>query len=200
MFPDAVRKVPRVLTAPSPRHFGWRKAMLELLLLGACLAAGGCASAPPAPLPTVAAVDLSRYMGVWYEAALIPNSFQAVCAGDTQARYELEGERVRVLNRCRTAAGEVTAARGVAEAVPGSGNAKLKVSFFRPFYGDYWILALDPAYQWVLVGVESRRYAWILARRPQIEEATLAALLDRAAELGFDRAAFRRTPHSRPIE
>jgi apolipoprotein D and lipocalin family protein len=164
------------------------------------MAAFSCATAPRRPLPTVDAVDLARYMGVWYEAALIPNSFQAVCAGDTQARYELEGELVRVVNRCRTAAGDVTEARGVAKVVSGSGNAKLKVSFFRPFYGDYWILDLDPGYQWALVGVESRKYAWILSRRPQLEQATIEKLLARAAELGFERLAFRRTRHAHPIE
>lgn len=160
----------------------------------------GCAGAPRPPLPTVAAVDLERYMGVWYEAALIPNSFQAVCASDTQARYTLEGGRVWVENRCRTETGEVVSARGVAEAVPGSGNAKLRVSFFRPFYGDYWILDLDPDYRAALVGVESRAYAWILARSPQLDAEAFERLLARAEALGFDRALFRRTRHLSPIE
>lgn len=173
---------------------------LSFCLLGIIgIAAFSCATAPPRPRPTVDSVDLGRYMGIWYEVALIPNSFQAACAGDTQASYELEGELVRVLNRCRAETGEVIAARGVAKTVPGSGNAKLRVSFFRPFYGDYWILALDPGYRWVLVGVDSRKYAWILSRRPDLDETTIEALLSRAAELGFDRAAFRRTPHTRPI-
>jgi apolipoprotein D and lipocalin family protein len=177
-----------------------------LRIMGFCLLAligiivCGCAGAPRRPLPTVDAVDLGRYMGAWYEVALLPNNFQAACAGDTQARYELEGELVRVLNRCRAETGEVIAARGVAKTVPGSGNAKLRVSFFRPFYGDYWVLAIDPGYRWVLVGVESRKYAWILSRRPDLDETTIEALLSRAAELGFDRAAFQRTRHSRPIE
>ena len=87
-------------------------------------------------------------------------------------------------------------ARGIARVVEGSGNGKLRVSFFRPFYGDYWILALDPGYRWVLVGEPGRSYAWILAREPKLDEATLEALLTRAAALGFDRQAFLRTPHT----
>ena len=78
----------------------------------------------------------------------------------------------------------------------GSRGAKLLVSFFRPFYGDYWILALDPGYRWVLVGEPGRSYAWILAREPKLDEATLEALLSQAAALGFDRRAFLRTPHT----
>ena len=48
--------------------------------------------------------------------------------------------------------------------VDGSGNTKLRVSFYRPFYGDYWILAIDPAYEWVLVGEPQRKFAWVLAK------------------------------------
>jgi apolipoprotein D and lipocalin family protein len=80
--------------------------------------------------------------------------------------------------------------------VAGSQGARLRVSFFRPFYGDYWVLELDPAYRWVLVGEPSRKYAWVLARDPELDDATLDALLARAAALGFDRKAFIRTPHS----
>jgi apolipoprotein D and lipocalin family protein len=80
--------------------------------------------------------------------------------------------------------------------VEGSHGAKLRVSFFRPIYGDYWILDLDPDYRWVLVGEPSRKYAWILARAPDLDAATQETLLTRAAELGFDRQAFVSTPHA----
>jgi apolipoprotein D and lipocalin family protein len=84
--------------------------------------------------------------------------------------------------------------------VDGSGNAKLRVSFFWPFYGDYWILDLDSDYRQVLIGTPSRDYAWVLSRTPQMDEAVLQALLDKAARLGFDKAAFKRTPQTRPLE
>jgi apolipoprotein D and lipocalin family protein len=84
--------------------------------------------------------------------------------------------------------------------VEGSGNAKLRVSFFWPFYGDYWVLALDDDYRQVLVGAPNRKHAWELSRTPQMDEAALQALLDRAAALGFDKAAFQRTPQTQPLE
>lgn len=43
---------------------------------------GATASAQPSELPplrTVAQVDLSRYLGRWYEIARLPNSFQKKC-------------------------------------------------------------------------------------------------------------------------
>lgn len=164
----------------------------------ACLT--GCISTPAVPLPTVEAVDLNRYMGTWYEIASLPNWFQRSCASDTQARYALAGDDVRVANRCRRADGGVEEANGVAKVVGGSGNAKLRVSFFRPFYGDYWILALDPDYRWVLVGHPSREYGWVLSRSPTLDTAKVDSILDRAVALGYDRAAFRRTPQMRPID
>jgi len=161
--------------------------------IGAAVLLAACTSSHP-PLATVPAVDLDRYYGTWYEIARLPNRFQAKCVSDTQATYRPDGKAVRVLNQCRTANGTLEQASGVARVVAGSHGARLRVSFFRPFYGDYWILDLDPDYRWVLVGEPGRQYAWILARSPRLDEATLETLLTRAAALGFDRQAFIRTP------
>jgi apolipoprotein D and lipocalin family protein len=178
------------------------KAQTRMIAGVAAVAAGltGCVSKPAVPLPTVEAVDLNRYMGAWYEIALLPNRFQAVCVADTQAHYRIDGDVVRVTNRCRGADGGIEEANGVAKVVERSGNAKLRVSFFRPFYGNYWILAIDPDYRWVLVGEPGREYGWVLSRTPALNEATLAAVLQKAAALGYDPAAFRRTPQMRPLD
>src|SRR3569623_3410108 len=150
------------------------------------------------PLATVPAVDLDRYYGRLYEIARLPNRFQAMCVSETQATYRPDGNTVAVLNQCQTATG-LEQAKGIAKVVAGSRGARLKVSFFRPFYGDYRILDLDPDYRWVLVGEPGRQYASNLAREPKLDEATQAALLARAAELGFDRQAFIMTPHTRAL-
>ncbi|HQT33102.1 MAG: lipocalin family protein [Thiobacillus sp.] len=165
-------------------------AVLATALLAAC-------TTPAPPLPTVPAVDLGRYSGTWYEIARLPNRFQAMCVSDTRATYQPDGKGVLVVNECRTADGRIEQATGVAKQVEGSDGAKLRVSFFRPFYGDYWILELDPDYRWVLVGEPGRNYAWVLAREPVLDEATLEKLLARATALGFERQAFLRTPHTR---
>jgi apolipoprotein D and lipocalin family protein len=149
------------------------------------------ASAPA--LPTVASVDVQRYLGTWVQQALIPNRFQAQCASDTRATYARDGDGLSVLNQCRRTDGQLEEAKGVAKIVEGSNNAKLRVSFFRPFYGDYWVLALEPNYQWVLVGEQSREYGWILSRQAKLDDATLNQILDRAVALGYDRTRFVRS-------
>jgi apolipoprotein D and lipocalin family protein len=147
-------------------------------------------------LPTVASVDVPRYLGTWYQQALIPNKFQAMCASDTRATYLRDGDGLVVVNQCRKADGQVETAKGVAKIVEGSNNSKLRVSFFRPFYGDYWVLALDPDYNWVLVGEPNREFGWVLSRNTKLDEATLNQILDRAVSVGYDRTAFKRSLQS----
>lgn len=147
-----------------------------------------------APMPVVASVEVSRYLGSWHQVAWIPNSFQGDCASDTQATYTLDGKDLRVQNQCKDLNGKTTEAIGIAKIVEGTNNAKLRVSFFRPFYGNYWVLALDPDYQWVLVGEPKRTFGWVLARDKQLAPATLNHILDRAVALGYERAAFKVSP------
>jgi apolipoprotein D and lipocalin family protein len=162
------------------------------LALAALLALGACATTPPGPpVATVASVDLTRYAGTWYEVARFPNSFQdgrgRRCVATT-ATYALRDDgQVGVTNRCLDAAdgNREAIATGTAYAVEGSGNARLRVSFFWPFYGDYWVIGLDPAYRWAVVGAPGRDYLWILSRSPTMGAGDYAEAVGIAATQGF---------------
>jgi len=150
-------------------------------------------------LTTVAAVDLERYLGHWYEIARLPAWFQRKCSGDTSATYTRSANGIEVLNRCRTARG-FDEARGIARIVEPQSNAKLQVSFFsllgwRPVWGDYWVIQLAADYSWAVVGEPSRRYAWVLAREPQLSEATLAAIMAKLEQQGYDPQQLLFTAH-----
>src|SRR5690606_11711649 len=112
-----------------------------------------CASKHP-PLPTVESVDLDRYQGTWYEIASIPVPEQEGCYGTT-ASYAVRGDgTVDVLNRClKGAKAEPSIARGTAIPKEGTNNSQLEVNFFGPFGGDYYIVALDPDYEYAMVAV-----------------------------------------------
>ncbi len=143
---------------------------------------------------TVPSVDLARYVGRWYEIARLPNGFPKKCAGGVTATYALRPDRkVTVLNECRKASGEITRAKGTAKIADKKTNAKLKVTFFWPFYGDYWILDLGPNYEYAVVGEPGRRYLWILSRTPQIDDALYQGLLAKMAEEGFDTGRMIKT-------
>ncbi|WP_295753918.1 lipocalin family protein [Undibacterium sp.] len=178
-------------------------ARTALLLISSAvfiLSLSACASGKQAPLATVSSVDLARYQGKWYEVALLPNRFQAMCVADTQAEYRPKGEAIEVINRCRKIDGSIEIAEGIAKVVPASGNSKLRVSFFRPFYGNYWILDLDPNYQWVLVGEPGRKYGWVLSRTAVLPAATFNTILDKAASLGYQRSDFQLSPQTTPLD
>jgi apolipoprotein D and lipocalin family protein len=145
----------------------------------------------------VQAVDLERYAGRWYEIVRLPNRFQRRCAGDVTATYTLrEDGRVDVVNECVREDGGREVATGTAWQ-PDPPEGRLKVRFFWPFSGDYWIIDLDPDYQWALVGEPDRDNLWVLARQPQMEEAQLQRILETARHEGYDLEGLIRTPHTR---
>lgn len=166
-----------------------------MLIFGLSVLAGAIASGQSATtVRTVDKVDLNRYLGVWFEIARFPNSFQRSCAGDVRATYAMRADgRIDVINRCRTADGEMKEARGVARVVDARTNAKLKVRFapaaltFLPFvWGDYWILGLADDYSWAVVGSPDRKYLWILSRTPSLDPERHEAALAAATDNGFD--------------
>ena len=161
-----------------------------LMLLTACTAAQA------APVSTVPKVDLDRYLGTWYEIAHLPMFFQRQCVGDTTAQYGLrEDGRISVLNRCRTAKGWQEAI-GRAKVMPDTGNAKLKVTFFWPFSGDYWVIGLDPEYRWALVGNPSRKYLWLLSRTPSLSQDQLDIARQAALAQGYNLTGLLMTPNT----
>lgn len=148
-----------------------------------------------APLDVVPSVDLARYAGKWYEIARLPNRFQRDCAANTTATYTLRPDgKITVRNECREAGGRQKSATGTARPADAKGpNTKLKVTFFWPFSGDYWIIDLDPEYRWAVVGEPGRRYLWILSREPRMDTALYQQIVERAKQRGFDTGKLLKT-------
>jgi len=160
------------------------------------LAAGGLVAAAAAvgkyskkndPLDTVPGVDLDRYQGRWYEIALLPQRFEKGCHCVFAEYTRHPGGHVEVYNHCRKGGpdGREKTAKGKAFPVAGSHNSKLKVQFFWPFRGDYWVLELDPDYQHVLVGAPDRASLWVLSRTPRLDPAIYNRLVQSARQKGF---------------
>jgi apolipoprotein D and lipocalin family protein len=162
---------------------------------GLLLMVSACGSRHP-PLPTVSHVDLVRYLGTWYEIARYPAPFQEGCVATSAAYSPREGGGIHVLNRCHVEHfdGELREAKGRAKIVDSATNARFKVTFFWPFWGDYWVLGLGPDYEWALVGEPSRRFLWILSRTPQMEPAVYDEIVGKLPELGYDAGRLIFTP------
>lgn len=169
-------------------------------VLATLLIAGACTATTTDrlklnPLRTVDRVDLGRYTGTWYEIASFPQSFQKGCTGTT-ATYSLQksGE-IEVFNRCNLDVldGAEKSATGWARVVDTNSNARLKVSFFRPFWGDYWIIDLGPNYEFAVVGHPGRDYLWVLSRTPKMSDSVYAGILERLREQQYQVERLRRT-------
>jgi apolipoprotein D and lipocalin family protein len=147
------------------------------------------------PLQTVPKVDLARYMGTWYEIAAFPQRFEKGCVAST-ATYSLRNDgKVAVLNQCRneTLDGKLRRARGTAWVVDKHTNAKLKVCFFWPFSGDYWIIDLGSNYEYAVVGHPKRTYLWILSRKPQMDSNPYENILQRLKAQQYDVSRLKKT-------
>jgi apolipoprotein D and lipocalin family protein len=178
-----------------------RKLILAAALGVATLGLSACATLSRGPVgnsvvPQPAKpVELARYLGLWYEFARYENGFEKDCEAVTATYSQRDDGKIGVRNACRKGSidGAEKIANGKAKIVPDSGGAKLKVSFFGPFYGEYWVLDHADDYSWSIVGEPSGRYLWILTRAGRPDAGQAAALIRRAGQLGYDEKLIRLT-------
>ena len=145
------------------------------------------------PLESVSKVDLSRYTGRWFEIAKYPNRFERKCDSNTTAIYTLRNDgKISVLNTCKTREGKLTQSNGWAKVVDQATGSKLKVTFFWPFFGDYWIIDLGSKYEYAVIGEPSRTYLWILSRTAKIDDKLYSEIAARLAAKGYDATKLER--------
>jgi len=163
------------------------------LLLIFLIALTGCSSSDKPPPTTAKFVNIKKYLGKWYEIASLPNYFQRGCRC-TNAQYKwLGNNKISVLNQCiKGSDKKYSQAKATAWPV-NTNNSKLKVQFFWPFKGDYWIIYLQKNYQYVLVGSPNYEYLWILSRKKSLPKPIIKRLISIAQKKGFDTNKLRFT-------
>lgn len=174
------------------------KLIMQVLLFALLLGAAPLLQAAE-PVTSVPNVELDRYLGKWYEIGRLPMYWQRKCVSDTTAEYgKGEDGKITVTNRCLHEDHKPDIVTGSAVVVPNSGNAQLKVTFFWPISGNYWVIGLDQDYRWALVGTPNRKYLWLLSRTPVLTQADTDAALQIAHREGYDMTQWIVTPHSQP--
>ena len=135
---------------------------------------------------TVQTLNLSYFMGKWYEIARYEHRFEKDMTHVTADYFMLPDGKIQIINR------------GIKDGIPKEviGKAKqpdpqqnpgrLKVSFFLWFYSDYYILELDKGYQYAVIGSSTDKYLWILSRTPQLPQVTLDKILQNLKQRGYD--------------
>lgn len=161
---------------------------LTLLVLVA-LAAPLAISAQKKEITTVATVDLQKFTGKWYEIGRIPNKFQAKCAGNVSATYTRKSNGdLEAQNDCLATNGIAMSSKGDVKVVDKATHAKLKAS-----WGDFWIIDLDPQYQYAAVSDAKGNTLWILGRAPKMSDAVYQAILRRVEAMGFNPGKVAKT-------
>ena len=152
-------------------------------VIAAAMALAGCVSGPKVDNTPVAALDLNRYLGEWYEIARFDHSFERGVE-QAKANYTQNADgTIKVVNsgvkdgKPKTAIG-----KGKMTDTPGL----LRVSFFGPFYADYRVMLIDKDYTYALVGSSSADYLWLLSRSPELSETAKSEILAEAQRRGYD--------------
>ena len=156
-----------------------------------------CAAPLPEALPAgsanepVAALDLERYDGTWHEVARLPMFFQRHCVGDTTASYTRRDDgSIEVRNACRTEGGRIESV-GAARTTDVAGALEVRfapawLGWVPMVWADYWVIDLDPSYQWAVVGGPTQGAMWILSREPTLDPALFERIKQRAEARGYD--------------
>lgn len=156
-----------------------------------------CAGKPEKAVP-VTGFDINRYLGTWYEIARTDNKFERNMDNVT-AQYSLnENGSVKVFNSgFDHDKNDWRSATGTAKFRGDRTRGALKVSFFKPFYGGYNVVALDPEYRYALVAGNNLKYLWILSREKTIPPAIRTDYLRLATEIGYDTSVLIWVKHDR---
>ena len=167
--------------------------MAVLIITGSC---SSMKTKKDPPLQVVPKVDLKKYLGTWHEIARYPTRFQPADCVETTATYSLRKDGdIKVVNSCVKGygKGEAKTATGKAWVVDQTTNAKLKVRFFWPFSGAYWVIDLGENYEYAVVGHPDRTYLWILSRTKVMDAALYQAILKRLEAQHYDLTPLLKT-------
>ncbi len=188
----------------SAGYYRYGKQLMKRMIAASGFALlAGCATTQN-DLPTQSDLDLDKYAGTWFEQARLPNRFQKDCIGEVRADYTLKpNNRLEVVNQCKARDGSVKTAGGEGRLNPSFAPpdpARLEIRFAPQWtswipmvWGDYWIIRVAGDYNHSLVGTPDRKYLWVLSRQRTADAASVQALLDYAATLGFATDDIRRT-------
>lgn len=104
-------------------------------------------------LHTVNELDLNQYAGIWYEIARLPNSFESGLMCVT-AEYKLNNNEIIVINKGFSKEKlSYKQIKGKAWIPNRNFPGQLKVQFFWPFSGNYFIKKIDNEYETALIPI-----------------------------------------------
>jgi apolipoprotein D and lipocalin family protein len=177
-----------------------RKRIFKITAFAASIIAmsffSGCAS-KEAPLPTPDRVDLERFMGRWYVLACTPIVIDKA-AHNAIEHYRLDDDaKIQTTYQFRDGGfnGELKTYTPVGWVYDESTNVEWRMQFIWPFRSEYIILHVDEDYTETIVVHPNRKYAWVMARSPQLDTARYEQMLKQLEDNGYNMETIRKVPH-----
>ena len=148
------------------------------------------------PVPTVASLDIPRYMGAWHVIAHIPPFLVKDPYNAVESYAQGEGNRIEVLYTYNEGGfdGEQHSMTPTAFTNVGDKEGEWAIRFLWPFKSDYRIAYVDSNYRTTIVARQKRDYVWIMAREPIIEESAYRDLVERVVAMGYAESDLRKVP------
>lgn len=151
----------------------------------------------PSPLPTAASVDLDRFMGPWFVVGYTPILVDKEAHNAVEHYHHAGDGKIRTTYQFRKGGfdGKLKTYTPVGTVKDTTTNAEWRMQFIWPFKAPYIILYVSDDYSETIIAHPNRKYAWIMQRDPEINEAAYAAMLERLEAVGYDPSVVQSVPH-----
>lgn len=151
------------------------------------LVLNSCSVGIPDKATAVQNFDSDKYLGKWYEIARFDYRFERNLNQVTATYSKNPDGTIKVDNKGYDyVKKEWKQSIGEARFVNSENEARLKVSFFKPFWAGYNVIELDDDYKYALVVGNNLKYLWILSREKTIPDDVKNKYLEKAKEIGYN--------------
>lgn len=158
---------------------------VSLSILGIFLL-NSCSVGIPDKATAIKNFDPDKYLGKWYEIARFDYRFEKNMNQVTATYSKNPDGTIKVDNQGYDyVKKEWKQSIGEARFVNSENEARLKVSFFKPFWAGYNVIDLDDDYKYALVAGNNLKYLWLLSREKTIPETIKNRFLKKAEEIGY---------------
>ncbi len=168
-----------------------------LAIVGATLLYVGCSRNQPPNQPLAPYVDLDRFMGTWYVHGYTPTPIDKNAWNGTETYQRLDNGKIQTTYEFRkgSAEGKLKTYNPVGTVVNSETNSEWRMRFFGIINAAYYVLYVDPDYRYTVIGHPNKRYAWIMSRDSNIDEARYDSLRNELVNRDYDLTNFERMRH-----
>lgn len=131
-------------------------------------------------------LDLERFMGDWHVIGNIPTFIEKNTSNNLESYRLRDDGNVDITFTVTTEEGERKAYNAKGFVLDQEQPSRWRVQFFWPVKFPFYVIELDEAYSYTVIGLPSRKYVWIMAREPQMAPELYQDILARLSDIGYN--------------